>query len=234
MAWGNDWPLTVREILPSIYRLWVNLTPTFELPSIASIDDAFVRAQGIGGIIWDVDGTLMPRHGTAVAPHLADSFRRLMSLPDLRHVILSNCGEERYLQLGKMFPDVPVLRGYETASGAVCRRLLRGEDSIGEAGLRALRAGGARQLRKPNATLVTLAVRELGCERRDSVVAVGDQYFTDVAGANLAGIRSIKVPTLGRGSFPLAIRQLQRLEVYAQRLRAFGGHRRRRRETTQH
>lgn len=231
MAWGEDWLLTARETLPRIYRLWSQLTPTFELPSIASIDEAFICEHGIRGIIWDVDGTLMPRHGTAVAPHCADSFRRLMSLPDLRHVILSNCGEERYLQLGKMFPDVPVLRGYGTASGALFRRLLRGEDSLGEAELRALLGGGARQLRKPNVALVNFAVGELACEQRDSVVAVGDQYFTDVAGANLAGIRSIKVPTLARGSFPLAIRQLQRLEVYAHRLRAFGGHRRRQRET---
>jgi predicted HAD superfamily phosphohydrolase YqeG len=38
---------------------------------------------------------------------------------------------------------------------------------------------------------------------------VGDQYLTDIAGANLAGIRSIKVPTIGRRSFPLPVRFLQ-------------------------
>jgi predicted HAD superfamily phosphohydrolase YqeG len=42
---------------------------------------------------------------------------------------------------------------------------------------------------------------------------VGDQYFTDIAGANLAGIRSIKVPTVGRAQFPFVVRWFQRLET---------------------
>jgi len=37
---------------------------------------------------------------------------------------------------------------------------------------------------------------------------VGDQDFTDVAGANLAGIRSVKVRTVRPDSFPIAVRSL--------------------------
>ena len=41
---------------------------------------------------------------------------------------------------------------------------------------------------------------------------MGDQYLTDVAGANLAGIGSIKVRTVRPETFPIAIRWLQRVE----------------------
>jgi predicted HAD superfamily phosphohydrolase YqeG len=50
------------------------------------------------------------------------------------------------------------------------------------------------------------------------VALVGDQYLTDVATANLAGIRSIKVPTLGRASFPPSVRLLQRVDEWLYRL----------------
>jgi predicted HAD superfamily phosphohydrolase YqeG len=46
---------------------------------------------------------------------------------------------------------------------------------------------------------------------------VGDQYFTDVAGANLAGVRSIKLPTLAKETFRIPVRISHALEraVYA-------------------
>jgi predicted HAD superfamily phosphohydrolase YqeG len=43
---------------------------------------------------------------------------------------------------------------------------------------------------------------------------VGDQYWTDVAGAGLAGIRSAKVPTAGRSTFPPALRAFQTIEKW--------------------
>jgi predicted HAD superfamily phosphohydrolase YqeG len=45
---------------------------------------------------------------------------------------------------------------------------------------------------------------------------VGDQYWTDVAGANLGGIRSIRVPPIEPHTFPKTLRVLQAVE---QRLR---------------
>lgn len=48
---------------------------------------------------------------------------------------------------------------------------------------------------------------------RDRTVVVGDQYFADVASANLAGAHSIEVETYGRRSFPKAIRFGQRCEL---------------------
>jgi predicted HAD superfamily phosphohydrolase YqeG len=49
---------------------------------------------------------------------------------------------------------------------------------------------------------------------------VGDQYWTDVAGANMAGVRSIRVPPVEPGTFPTTLRVLQSVE---QRLRRWIG-----------
>ena len=73
-------------------------------------------------------------------------------------------------------------------------------------------AGTLRPLRKPDPRLIGFALEALEIEDRWSVAMVGDQYLTDIAAANLAGIRSIKVPTLGWDTSPLAVRVLQRLD----------------------
>ena len=61
-------------------------------------------------------------------------------------------------------------------------------------------------------------MRVIGCPDRSGVVMVGDQYFTDIAGANLAGIRSIKVDTFDPPSFPFVLRSFQRIESLLYRL----------------
>ncbi len=48
---------------------------------------------------------------------------------------------------------------------------------------------------------------------QNRVLMVGDQYLTDVASANLAGIRSAKVRTFRRDTFPRSLRFSQALEV---------------------
>ncbi len=91
------------------------------------------------------------------------------------------------------------------------RRLFEGADSWTPDELAARLAEGARVIRKPNRLLVEYAVRELEATR-DSVLMVGDQYLTDVAGANLAGVRSVKLPTVEPGSFRWSVRISQRIE----------------------
>lgn len=75
-----------------------------------------------------------------------------------------------------------------------------------------------RPLKKPSAQLVRLVLEELGSPAPERTFMVGDQYFTDIAGANLAGIGSIKVPTLDRAGFPLAVKSFQRMEELLYRL----------------
>ncbi len=214
MSSRHDWLLTLRQTLLSVPKLWLKSTPTYHLDSVAVIDDVFVRDHGIAGMIWDVDGTLMPHHGASLSPAVRANFERLIARPDLRHVILSNCGEDRFLELGRIFPETPVLKAYRTAEGWLFRRLLGSQDDWSDAD--ASHRVGARPIRKPSLELTEFAIRELACEP-ERVVMVGDQYFTDVVGASLAGIRSIKVPTLNRESFPLMVRWLQRLEETAHR-----------------
>lgn len=218
MSWQTDWFLTLRQSLPRVPTLFASMEPTFHLPGVAAIDVDFLNTHGYVGVIWDVDGTLMPRHSTAVAPHVQTAFQDLLASPQLRHVILSNSGERRYLQLGTIFPLVPVLRAYRTPKGVVFRSLRGGESVWSDKGFDQYVELGMPPIKKPSEELTEFAIRELDC-RREQVVMVGDQYFTDIAGANLAGVHSIKVPTLARESFPFAVRQFQRIEGLAYRLR---------------
>jgi len=212
VATGSSSFTTFLQVAPRLLTLARHMRPTWHLPSLAAVDAAFVRANGIRGIIWDVDGVLTGDRRPTLEPEAEGAFRALVAMPDLAHVILSNAGEERYRQLGEMFPAVPILRGYTLRTETLFRRLLRGGDSWTAEELEARLAAGARVIRKPSAALVDYAVRELGCEK-GAVVMVGDQYLTDVAGANLGGVRSIKLPTLARGTFRWPVRLSQRLEV---------------------
>ncbi len=175
---------------------------------------AGLEEKGIRVVLWDVDGTLMSHHATALEPELAEPVGRLFSDPSLRHAIVSNCQEDRLEQLGDIFPQFPVLLGYDTAQGAAFR-VRRGETETwrGEGAGSGEPADLSRPIRKPSARLLEAALDELDvADKRASVLMVGDQYFTDIASANLARVRSVKVPTIGRSSFPAPVRLSHRLE----------------------
>ena len=212
VATGSSSFTTFLQVAPRLLSVVRHMRPTWHLPSLAAVDAAFVRAHTIGGIIWDVDGVLTGDRRPTLEAEAEGPFRALVAMPDLAHVVLSNAGEERYRQLGEMFPEVPILRGYKLKAETLFRRLHRGRDSWTAAELEHRLASGARVIRKPSAALVDYAVRDLGCEKA-AVVMVGDQYLTDVAGANLGGVRSIKLPTLARGTFRWPVRLSQQLEV---------------------
>jgi len=213
-----DWLATVRLAIPRLPAILRRLRPTYHLPDGGAVDEAFLRREGIRGVIWDVDGTLMSYHALEIAPTLRSHLEPLLGSSDIRHVILSNCGEARFRTLGTIFPNLPVVRAYTTPAGPVFRHLLRGRDTHSEAELRALLATGARHIRKPHRLPVEYAIRLMDGVDRGSALMVGDQYFTDVASANLAGVRSAKVPTLAPETFPKAIRATQHLEALAYHL----------------
>jgi predicted HAD superfamily phosphohydrolase YqeG len=201
--------------LPTLLR---SMDPTWSLRSVAEIDPAFVARHHITGFIWDVDGTLTAYHDRALLPAAAAPFAALRAIPGVRHAILSNAPEWRVRELAAMFPDLPVIRGYAQDGAFLSRRLLGTDDSWTPDELASRLAAGAVPLRKPSADLVHLAVAELGGAPA-GVVMVGDQHFTDIAGANLAGIRSIKLPNPAPSSFPASIRVMQRVEAVLYRLR---------------
>lgn len=211
----RDWLQTLRQTAPRVGSVLRNLVPTFEFDDVHKIDRAFLDEHGIRGLIWDVDGTLTNYHGSALAVARKPPIQRLLSDPGLRHVILSNCGEKRYDELGRMFPEVPILKGYETPDGVAFRQRVGG----GETWEGAPPVEGMTPIRKPDARLIAYAARVLG--REPAVIAmVGDQYWTDVAGANMAGVRSIRIPPIEPESFPRPLRVMQSVE---QRLRRWFG-----------
>ncbi len=222
---GGDWLRTIVQELRRIPLLLRHMRATCDLPALDALEPALLRRLGVRGLIWDVDGTLMRRGDRSVAagPHAA--LARLVAEPALRHVILSNCGEARFLELAALFPALPLLRAYRTAAGGTVYRVRTGTEERwrGQAG----RWGqfppvaelvGARALRKPSPELVPFALSELGLDHPAHAAAIGDQRLTDVAGANVAGCLSLKVPTLGRESFPVPVRVLQWTEETVYRL----------------
>lgn len=215
----GDTPLaTLRQSLGRMPLLLRNMEPTWFLDGVAGITPDFVAREGIAGILWDIDGTLTAYHRTTLLPEAVAPFEALRGVPGLAHAILSNSPEWRFRELAEMFPDVPVLRGYRLGGKVLLRRLHGGHDSWSADDLEARLAAGAVTLRKPSAELVRLAIAELGCPP-DAAVMVGDQYLTDIAGANLARIRSIKLPNPAKRTFPWSIRFTQRLEELLFRVR---------------
>ena len=233
------WVQTSRRLLPRLRRLSREIRPTFHLDSVNEMSPGALRDLGVEAVLWDVDGTLMGHHEDSVDPALAPAFETLLAATGLRHAIVSNCQEERFAELGTIFPEVSAVLGYETRTGPVfhIRRGAadewRGRGAAGGAepasapgGAELAGAtGGAdagilRPIRKPSRRLVRAALEELDlADRPDAALMVGDQYFTDIASANLAGVRSVKVRTLHRGSFPAPVRLSQRLEGVLYRLK---------------
>jgi predicted HAD superfamily phosphohydrolase YqeG len=205
---------TARRILPRLGRILRHLRPTHHLGSAASVDDAFLQRHGVRAVLWDVDGTLMGHHAVEIDPRVCGAFRSVTASAGVGHAIVSNCDEGRLLELAGIFPDLPVMIGYETPDGPAFR-VRRG--TAGR--LRRLDGSPAgdpqaswRALRKPSGVLLEAALDELGGVDPAAALMVGDQYFTDIASANLAGVRSVKVPTLEPRSFPRANRIAQWIE----------------------
>jgi predicted HAD superfamily phosphohydrolase YqeG len=192
------------------------MEPTYQLRSVAQVNSKFLEEHGIRAVLWDVDGTLMAYHGTDIDPQLPH-VRELFRDGPARHAILSNCDERRFEALGQIFDEVPLIRGYTTTDGFVFRNRLHGQDTHSSSDVEQILSSGGRQIRKPSAELVHHGMQILQESDPLAVLMVGDQYLTDVASANLAGVRSAKVPTFRRDTFPVAIRISQLLEsaIYA-------------------
>lgn len=211
IATGASAFTTFVQVLPRLASLVGQMRPTWPVRSLAEVTPAFLAANGVRGLIWDVDGTLTGDRRRDFVPESAGPFRALLADASLRHVILSNASEERFVELGGMFPTIPILRGYALRGEVLFRKIANGSDCWTAEELEARLADGAHVIRKPNAALIDLAVRELACAKGEAAM-VGDQYLTDVAGANLGGVRSIKLPTLAPETFRRTVRAGQLFE----------------------
>ncbi len=222
MAAPSDWITTTRQALPRFFKLVSKLKPTFHLDDVTAVDRRFVTTHRIAALLWDVDGTLMPHHAMGVASEFRATLKNLEG--EILQAILSNCGEDRLLELARIFPELPVLKAYRgTAGDMVLRVWHHGLEQWSE-GIGSRRRmipkpeGMLTPVKKPSIELIQLALDQLGSPPSEQVFMVGDQYFTDIAGANLAGIGSIKVPTFKPRSFPFPIRSFQLFERAVYRL----------------
>lgn len=198
-------------MVPRLASVLSRMRPTWHLAALREVNDAFLAKHGIRGIIWDVDGTLTGDRKPALDPRAAPAFRALEAMSGLGHVVLSNAGEERYAELSAIFPAMPILRAYTKGETVLYRRRRGPDDSWTTAELERQLAEGARVIRKPSRVLTEYAVQSLALPK-DAALMIGDQYLTDVAGANFGGVRSVKLPTLARETFRYSVRFSQRLE----------------------
>ncbi len=216
LATGASAFTTFVQVAPRLASLVGRMRPTWRVRSLAEVTPGFLRERGIQGLVWDVDGTLTGDRRRELLPESEGPFRTLVAEPSLRHVILSNASEERFLELAGMFPTLPLLRGYALRGEFLFRKIANGTDCWTPEELAARLAAGAHVVRKPSAELVDVAVRELALPKSE-VAMIGDQYLTDVAGASLGGVRSIKLPTLAPGTFRRSVRagQIAETVLYA-------------------
>lgn len=212
LATGASAFSTFVQSFPRLPLLLRQMRPTWHLSGLAAVTPAFLERAGVRAMIWDVDGTLTRDRGPGVEPSQQGPFGALMADPRLKHVVLSNASEERFTQLGTLFPMLTILRAYTLGDRVLYRRRHGADDTWSPQELERQLAAGAAVIRKPSAVLVGYAVQELGVPK-DAVVMIGDQYLTDVAGANLGGVRSIKLPTLAHETFRASVRLSQRLEL---------------------
>lgn len=220
MSASTGWIQTARRVLPAFFKLSRRTAPTWRRASIRDIDRDELAAEGIRAMVWDVDGTLMAHHATEVDAALRDALEASLADDRFRHAIVSNCQLPRFRELGEMFPGIPVILGFRTPEGPAFRTLVEGGERQTGPGRGFLPPHGSmdvgvgvRPMRKPAAELVQEALRQLEVDDPAGAVMIGDQYFTDIASANLAGARSIKVDTLDRPSFPVPVRLSQRFET---------------------
>ena len=133
----------------------MKLFPTGKASSAYRIDYEGLYREGIRGIIFDIDNTLVP-HGAPATEEAVRLFSRLREI-GLKTCLISNNGEQRV----KSFAD-EVGSAYQFKAG------------------------------KPKKRGYEAGMKMMGTDR-NSTLFVGDQIFTDVWGANLAGIPSCLV-----------------------------------------
>lgn len=213
---------TAAQFVKNLRVNWAreNLMPRAFVDSVCDVSPAFLRGHGIEGIVWDVDNTLMEYHSTKVDSSVRAAYEALHSFPQ---VILSNSDDQRYRELGRIFPETPVLRVYAPKKGsgktAPLFQELRCDHSTIIGGYPAsLDLVATEQLdtllpqhehpllrdfyalRKPHSILFMYAASVIGKDAAH-IAVIGDRASTDISGGNQAGMYTIKVTPLGSEPF---------------------------------
>lgn len=150
------------------------LNPEYRFSSLLSISPDWMRRKGYGALLTDIDNTLLPRNSSLV-PREQITWLKLMQRQGILVVLASNNGGKRIemirTQLKDNEIDIPVLEW----------------------------AG------KPFPRAYSGAVRVLEKNRQfkklPSVLAAGDQLFTDVLGAHMSGLPAVWLRPLSHNDF---------------------------------
>lgn len=143
------------------------IIPDLEVKTINDISPVDLKQRGIKAIIFDVDNTICPYHGTSVDERVKKSFIRLTQ--NLKCCILSNTNPQRMANLESYF-GIPVIQ---------------------------------TKFRKPLPESFNQAINFLQVDAINTAM-IGDRLLSDIAGANMAGLFTIKVNPLERSSEPFA------------------------------
>ena len=136
--------------------------------SVASIQVDWLKAQGIQGLILDIDNTITHGGRGIPEPWMQEWLEKIRQA-EIRTSIVSNSGPKRSSHFGNLL-DMPAFA----------------------------RAG------KPSVRFLLEAAACMGTLPQNTAV-IGDQIFTDIWGANRAGMRSIRVKPIRQWQEPVQI-----------------------------
>ena len=171
--------------------------PDEYLDSAYDIDYEKFYEDGFRGVIFDIDNTLVPQD--APSDERSDALLRRLKDIGYQVMLLSNNKEPRV----KMFLDTMKERDQEekqNQSGSDA-----GESTKPETKIEYIHKAG-----KPSRKGYRKAMEQMGTNTGNTLF-VGDQLFTDIKGANNAGIKSFLVDPIGNKA-TLFIRFKRRLE----------------------
>jgi HAD superfamily phosphatase (TIGR01668 family) len=152
--------------------LVLRLVPDKVFDTVNEITPELLKAEGIKGLVLDIDYTLAPRHEPLPDEALKNWIRAISGV-GIKLFIISNNRRERVSKFAQALGLPFIWRGL-----------------------------------KPLPRSFLLAVKSMGLEP-SQVAAVGDQIYTDVVGAHMAGIQAWLVsPFLERQSFFYKLRRL--------------------------
>lgn len=171
-----------------------NLIADKYVSSLLEVNPKDLEKQGIEGVIWDVDGTLMEYHGKEVDVTLKEHFKAFSCL---EQCILSNSNDARYIELSEIFPDIPVLRAYEQEDRIIYRKIFHGKDECftfnGNQKISVEDIAEEAVIKKPSKALIDYALSAMRLKEPHLAATIGDNGFTDIAGGNQAGTYTIQI-----------------------------------------
>lgn len=132
------------------------LYPTAYIASIYDMDVEGLKKQGIKGIIFDIDNTLVPYDVVHPTEEVIEFFTKLQE-EGFKITLVSNNTKDRVMKFNEKLKVIAI-----------------------------------HESQKPLGKGFRKALHLMAC-KKEEVVIVGDQIFTDVYGGNLVGIQTILV-----------------------------------------